>query len=831
MIWVDLIYNLALLISLSVLSSFVDARWKRTTRLGVLLQGVVFGGAAAIGMLRPFVYAQGLIFDGRSVMISLGGLFFGPWTAAVACLMTIPLRMAQGGTGATMGVLVIVSSAAIGVLFHLVHRNGRSGRLPTFSLLLFGIVVHLAMLTMTLALPFNMILPVLQRIAWPVMLTYPLATVLIGRILSDQAERAQSLAALQDSEQRFRAIFNSAFQFTGLMTPDGTLAEVNQTALDFAGVAKENVIDRPFWETPWWRGNEPRVRQLRDAVARAAAGEFVRYEVELQGVGTTTVVMDFSLKPVFDEVGRVALLIPEGRDITERRQAEEALRFSAERWNTTFDSISEAVCLLDRDFRVQQCNRAMTALLGRPAAELVGHRCWDLMHGTSQPLPPCPTTAMFLSHHRETLEIEMGGHWYHVTADPITGPQGDVVGAVHTLSDITERKRTEAALRQSEATLNSVFRSAPVGICIMKNRVFQSSNAYWTELIGYPEEAFLGKTPRMLYENDAEYERVGRELYAVVLQGALASVETRLKRSDGEVRDFVLTAAPLRPEDPAAGTVIIVRDVTESNRAAEELRAAHADLERRVIARTAELAAARDRAEAADRVKSAFLATMSHELRTPLNSIIGFTGLLLRGLAGPLTAEQNKQLLMVKNSGQHLLSLINDVLDISKIEAGQVEIVNAPFDLPESIQKAVQTVTPLALKKGLPLITKIPPDVSRIVSDRRRIEQILLNLLSNAIKFTEQGTITLTVERTPGELHISVADTGIGIKPEDMDKLFLPFRQVDSGLTRQHEGTGLGLAICRRLIERMGGTIAVESQWGKGSTFRLTLPVSPERES
>jgi len=547
----------------------------------------------------------------------------------------------------------------------------------------------------------------------------------------------------------------------------------------------------------------------------------------------------------------------------------------------------------------------------------------------------------------------------------LTDLSNDLTYGIQGLRTAAERNQAEAALRQSETTLRSVLKAAPVGICIMKDRVFQSANDFWYEIIGYTEAELLGQTTRRLYESEEEYERVGRELYTEVPKRGLISVETRLRRGDGAFRDVILTTAPLNPYDPSAGNVVAIHDVTERKRteaarreserkyrelvqlansiilrwtpdgrilflnefgqrffgyteaeicgrhvigtlvpetesngrnlsplmeeicanptafeqsvnenmrrngervwiawtnkavpakqgqvaeilsigtditarrrAEEAIREVNVSLERRVAERTAELALARDRAEGADRTKSAFLATMSHELRTPLNSIIGFTGLLLRGLAGPLNAEQTKQLCMVRDSGQHLLALINDVLDISKIEAGQIEIANAPFDLPESIQKVVQTVTPLANKKQLPLIAQIAPDVSRITSDRQRVEQILLNLLSNAIKFTEQGEVTLTAEIVPGmprsALRISVADTGLGIKRENLDKLFQPFRQLDTGLTRQHEGTGLGLAICKRLVERLGGTITVESEWGKGSTFQCTLPIDPERKS
>jgi len=259
------------------------------------------------------------------------------------------------------------------------------------------------------------------------------------------------------------------------------------------------------------------------------------------------------------------------------------------------------------------------------------------------------------------------------------------------------------------------------------------------------------------------------------------------------------------------------------------------ELEQSVAERTRELSHAKERAEAADLLKSAFLATMSHELRTPLNSIIGFTGIILQGLAGPLNQEQTKQLEMVRGSARHLLALINDVLDISKIEAGQLKVVSEVFDLRASITKVLGIVAPLVEKKGLKLHAHISADLGQAIGDQRRIEQILLNLLNNAIKFTDRGEVELTAKRIPGlapqggtsepfTIQLSVSDTGMGIKPEDLAILFEPFRQIDSGLTRRHEGTGLGLSICRKLMDMMGGAIHVQSQWGLGSTFTIRFP-------
>ncbi|MBX3707160.1 MAG: PAS domain S-box protein [Pseudomonadales bacterium] len=407
----------------------------------------------------------------------------------------------------------------------------------------------------------------------------------------------------------------------------------------------------------------------------------------------------------------------------------------------------------------------------------------------------------------------------------------DLRFAIDALEHHQERELAEARAAAERRFSDAVIEQLPGIVCVvdLRGRMLRW-NRNFEDVTGYGAREIAQMTPERFFVPD------GREAVAQRVQDVFRGASTQddgvLLARDGRTTPFYITARTVMlNEQPCL--IAIGIDTTERRKAESALRELNETLEQKVDQRTAELAAAKHDAESADRLKSAFLATMSHELRTPLNSIIGFTGILLQQLAGPLNEEQQKQLTMVRGSARHLLALINDVLDLSKIEAGQLPIKIEAFDLQEVIDQALGTVRPMAEKKGIDLSIELGGTLPVMHSDRRRVAQIILNLLNNALKFTDQGSVTLCVDpdhepmSAPDDrtIVLAVRDTGIGIRPADLNGLFQPFRQVDTGLAREHEGTGLGLAICRRLCQLLGGRIAAQSEWGVGSTFTVHLPL------
>ena len=649
-------------------------------------------------------------------------------------------------------------------------------------------------------------------------------------IARDITERKKAELALLESEQRYRDLVEHANSIILRWTRDGRVTFLNEYGQKFFGYSAAELVGQHVVGTLVPESDSTRrdLRPLMDQIC-AHPEAFEQNTNENMRRNGQRVWIAWTNKLVRDEQGQVKEILSIGSDVTERRLVLEALRQSEEQFRLIMDNLTDLVAVLDLEGRRLYNSPSYTKLLGDPEL-LVGTCSFEQIHPEDRERVRetfRETIRTGLGQRMEYRLVDQEGQVRHIESQGsvIRDARAQVTKVLVVSRDITERRRAEETLRESEIRYRFLFEQNPMPMLIYERGSFQllAVNEAFLRHYGYSHAEALALRLTDLYP---EEEKSKIAAVAARLQGHAHVGEWRHRKRDGTFITIVASSHDLNYQGREA-RVAVMTDITERKRAEQELQAARDGLEERVRERTAELALAKERAESADRTKSAFLATMSHELRTPLNSIIGFTGLMLQGLAGPLNPEQSKQLRMVKESGQHLLALINDVLDISKIEAGQIEIAAAPFEVPQAIEKVVQTVTPLADKKRLPVLTRIAPEVGRMASDRRRVEQILLNLVSNALKFTERGHVLITARLDSGVLRLAVTDTGLGIKPEDLGKLFEPFRQLDTGLTRQHEGTGLGLAICKRLAERLGGAISVESHWGVGSTFELTLPAAP----
>jgi len=574
-----LVHNVALIVLLATVQQYILRYWARRDIVEKLLSGVLYGAVGIIAMMTPLTLAEGLIFDGRTIILSVAGMFGGPVVAAVAALMCGGFRYALGGIGMVAGVLSVIEAAGLGVVYYYLRRRSNVFMRPA-ALWAFGLLVTLLMLGSQLLLPRGLGWRVVDSIAIPVLILFPLGSLLVIRLLLDQEERLAAETRLASDEERLRLALQAADQ--GL------------------------------------------------------------YDLNVQ-TGDATVSPEY--------------------------------------------------------------------------AQMLGY-------------------------------------------DPST---------------------------------------------------FHETNAAWIERL-HPDDR----------------ERLSNS-YRDYVDGRLPEyrVEFRQRKADGGYK-WILSLGEIVERDGQGQPLRMIGTHTDIDRlkaVESELESYRGHLEELVQERTRELACTNERLEDATMAKNAFLAAMSHELRTPLNSIIGFSGLLAQGVTGVLTPDQLTQVEIINDSGKHLLSLIEDVLDLSKVESGKEQVHLGDLEVAGMVREAGEMMRPLAEEKGLDLRVAIVTDPGSIRTDSVKLRQILLNLLGNAVKFTDAGHVDLTLDcDDEGLVEISVQDTGVGIAQTDLPRVFDAFTQIETPGRSKPRGTGLGLALSREYAHLLGGEISVHSVVGEGSRFVFVVP-------
>jgi len=639
-------------------------------------------------------------------------------------------------------------------------------------------------------------------------------------------------AELKSSEQRYRSLFNGLPVGLYRSTPDGRFLDANPALQQMLGYPnREQLLARNTHTIYVDLDEYQRWRHMMDA-----EGVVRDFETRLYCFDGTIIWGRETARAVRDEAGNLKYYEGSVEDISRRKQTEAELKEyqehlevlverrtaelqeSEERYRTLFDRVPVGLYRSTPAGELIDTNRAMIEMLGYPDRESI-----LAVHSTDHYVDPQDQVRWMDILEREGIVRGFEGlykrydgseFWFNETTQIVRDEDGNTLYYEGSLEDITERKKIEAELRSQKEYYEALFIYSPVAV-ITADRIgtIVTWNPMAEKLFGYAEGEVIGKNLDDVVTNNDTMRREASEYTRAVIDVGQVEAITQRCRRDGTLMDVDLLALPVIVGEEKVGFIVIYVDITD-------------------------LQETRRQAEAANRAKSIFLANMSHELRTPLNAILGFTQLMEHD--SNLTASQVENMRIINSSGEHLLTLINDVLEMSKIEAGRIRLQENEFDLHAMLSGLDDIFRRNCEEKGLGLELEISEDVPVYINtDENKLRQVLINLLSNAVKFTRQGSIQLRIGQPvflePGsgereepalQLYFQVEDSGPGIRAEDLDLIFEPFSQT---LTEQFysEGTGLGLSISRDFVRLMGGELTVESEFGRGSIFSFDIAARP----
>lgn len=702
---ISLLQNTAILISAVLLYDYLWVQGEVMRKwYGKFMAGLLVALIGYLLMLTPWMIQPGLFFDTRSILLAITGFLIGPVPTLIAMALLSILRLVMGGPGQWMGLIVIISSGLIGILWRLPKRFKRQ---PAHwsTLFLLGLSVHVVMLLSTFLLPKPMIWPIIRHMILPLILLYPSGTMLLGLIMQRRVENWGYRKMLIESRAMYSSLVNNIPAGVFRKKQDGRFDYVNDLFCTLKGLTEEEIVGK----TP---------------------SELAAYEKQKEASG------GYHKPPV---------------------------------QRTLAVSGSE-------------------------------HHEWIMRH--SMPI------VVEEAYPHENGQVD----YFQVVKTPILDADGKVIGSQGMQFDITQHKRTEEALLAEQYLLNTFMDNTPDVIYFKdrESRIIRHNKAYANSLGSIDERSLVGKTDFDFFTHEHAKKAFNDE-QAIMLTGRpLINIEEKETWKDGRQTWAITSKFPLiDKKGSVVGTFGVSKEITSQKKLEQELTMAKL------------------KAEESDRLKTAFLHNISHEIRTPMNAIMGFTGFLSD--AGIDSNQKSHFIEVIQQSSHQLLSIIDDIVRIATIEAGQEKLSENEVNLNYLMRFEQDQFTSKANEKALKFECTIGLDDKRsvILADETKLQQVVSNLLVNAFKFTQSGSVLFGYELKQGFLEFYIKDTGIGI-PEPMhESIFNRFSQVESSISRQYGGSGLGLSICKAYVELHGGKIWVKSASGKGSTFLFTIPYKP----
>lgn len=806
-----LINNTALLLALVVLYDVLFFNVDMNTRLKSVATGIIIGFIGIFLMLNSLELLPGIFLDVRVILLSIAGFFFGFVPTVIGALIIISYRIYWGGSGVVAGITITIISVILGLLWRRFHEKLQNlfGR---FDLYILGLLNFMIMLFNRLLFPSTLTSEAQKLSIIPLLFIFPIGTVLLGTLLKNQLSRKNTQDALRENETMLRNFIDNVPVGMFRISSERKVIQTNPKMAHILGLNTPEQAISYFQDMRDQIYVDPKnPTEITTTIQKQ--GYIENFECEILRADGRRIWALINART--SSHLKADSFMTDGfiHDITERKLAELELKKSREQFMLAVNGSHDGIW--DWDLRD---NSLYLSTRCKEMFEYDDHMPSHLFSIIGKKIHPDDQFRV-----RNDLEKYLNGEipgfkiefrvidrngnniWIQVRGAALRSENGTAYRMAGSITDITERKEAEIKIAEEAVRRRILIEQSRDGIVIIDQdgKVFEANKKY-TDMLGYSPEEVL---TLHLWDWDIQFTREEMLQMMRNIDESGAHFETRHKRKDGTLFDVEVSSnAAMFGKQKLIFNVC--RDITERKQAERELLKAKLE------------------AESANRAKSQFVATMSHELRTPLTAVIGFSDILSTNASDKLTEKELGYIGNINKNGKHLLNLINDILDLSIIDAGKMELECENFFVKEVFDEILTMMSLMASKKNIDIRINNEIPFEKIFADRVKFKQIMYNLLSNAIKFThDNGMVSVIAEKSETAIEISVSDTGIGIPKDRLKDIFNPFTQVDSSNTRKYGGTGLGLAIVKQLVEMHKGIIWVESEEGKGSTFVFTIPM------